>query len=343
MKVLCLWYASEDEKRAIKSMLPDGTEVIAPEGEYLSRFDCALDDVKHLAPDADAILGLSLPDGLLKLAEKLKIFSWMHSGVDDLVTSGAVDLFKKRGIKLANISGSNGVAVAEHAMMFVLALAKRTLFKHRAMDEGRMIFPIFAQDTQSSMLHDRTIGVIGVGNIGGRIAKHAKAFDMQVLGVRRSKAGPPVDYVDVMHGIDELHSVLPKCDYVVLATPDTKETHGFFGAAELAAMKPSAYLINIARGMLIKEKPLYDALTSGQIAGFAADVWWHYDYGRTFPMTPWGSRLGVHKLPNVLTSDDQAANAEDVLQRNIEWGTENLVEFFAGKPMKREVSLDLGY
>lgn len=98
-KILCSWYASDDEKRAIKSMLPDGADVIAPVGEYLSRFDCALDDVKHLAPDVDGILGLSLPDGLLKLAEKLKIFSWMHSGVDDLVTSVAVDLFRDRGVK----------------------------------------------------------------------------------------------------------------------------------------------------------------------------------------------------------------------------------------------------
>lgn len=327
----------------IKSKLPEGAEVIAPKGDYMSRYDCALDDVKHLAPEADAIIGLSLPEGLLDHASKLKVFSWMHSGVDDLVTTGAVDRFRAHGVKLANISGSNAVAVAEHAMMFVLALAKRTLAKHKAMDEGRMVFPIFSPDTQSSMLQGRTIGIIGVGSIGGRVAKHAKAFDMQVLGVRRSRSGTALEHVDSQYGIDELHSVLARCDFVVLATPDTKETHGFFGKAELAAMKESAYLINVSRGMVVKEQALYDALTTNQIAGFAADVWWHYDYGRTFPMNPWGSRLSVHKLPNVLTSNDQAANAQGVHERNIEWAAENVAEFFAGKLMKREVDLALGY
>ncbi|MER9664146.1 2-hydroxyacid dehydrogenase [Mesorhizobium sp. M0159] len=342
MKVLCLWYASEEEKNMIKSALPDGFEVVAPRGQYLSRFDCDLDHVKHLAPDADAIIGLSVPDGLFDYTEKLKVFSWMHSGCDDLRLMGVLDRFKQRGVKLANIRGSNAVAVAEHAMMFVLALAKKTLLKHTEMYEGRMVFPNYADETQSSMLHGRTMCVIGLGNIGGRIAKYAKAFDMRVVGVRRRK-GEPVENVDAVYGIDELRDVLPRCDYVVVAAPNTKETSGLFGEAELAAMKKSALLVNVSRSGLVQEKPLYEALTSGRLAGFAADVWWQYSFGQTFPAGGIGSRLAIHKLPNVLTSGDQAANAEDVLQRNIQWGTENLVEFFAGKPMQREVSLELGY
>lgn len=342
MKVLCLWYATEEETNFIKAALPAGSEVVAPKGEYLSRFDCDYSDVKHLAPDADAMIAFSVPDGVLDIAENLRVFSWLHSGVDDLGLMGALDLFKRRGVKLANIRGANAVAVAEQAMMFVLALAKKTLLKHRATEEGRFLFPLYADEHRSAMLHGRTLGIIGVGNIGGRIAKHAKGFDMQVLGVRRTKDGPPVDFFDAMHGVDELHEVLAKCDYVVLATPDTKETHQFFGAAELSAMKRSAFLINISRGMLIQEKPLYDALMSGILRGFATDVWWQYNYGKSFPIG-WGSRLGIQKLPNVTVSNDQAANADDVLRRNIQWGTQNLVEFAAGGPMKREVRLDLGY
>ncbi|MER9776443.1 NAD(P)-dependent oxidoreductase [Mesorhizobium sp. M0220] len=342
MKVLCLWYATDTEISLIRKALPPGTEVVAPSGQYLSRFDCDYSDVKHLAPDADAIIAFSVPEGILQIAEKLKVFSWLHSGVDDLGLMGALDLFKQRGVKLANIRGANAVAVAEQAMMFVLALAKKTLLKHRATEEGRFLFPLYDDEYRSGMLHGRTIGVIGIGNIGGRIAKHAKGFDMQTLGVRRTKGGPPVEFFDAVYGVDELHDVLPKCDYVVLATPDTKETHQFFGAAELVAMKRSAFLINISRGMLIQEKPLYEALTSGTLHGFATDVWWQYNYGQTFPIG-WGSRLGIHKLPNVITSNDQAANADDVLERNIIWGSQNLAEFVSGTPMKREVRLDLGY
>ncbi|WP_292364625.1 NAD(P)-dependent oxidoreductase [Mesorhizobium sp.] len=300
-----------------------------------------MDDVKHLAPGADAIIGLSVPDGLFDYTEKLKVFSWMHSGCDDLRLMGAFERFKQRGVKLANIRGSNAVAVAEHAMMFVLALAKKTLFKHTQMNEGRLVFPNYAE-TQSSMLQGRTLCVIGLGNIGGRIARHAKAFDMHVLGVRR-RSGEPVENVDAVYGVDDLLDIFPRCDYIIVAAPNTKETNNLIGKDELAAMKKTAFLVNVSRSGLIQEKPLYDALTSGGLAGFAADVWWQYGFGHTFPASGLGSRLGVHKLPNVLTSNDQAANAEDVLQRNIEWGTENLVEFFAGKPMQREVNLELGY
>jgi phosphoglycerate dehydrogenase-like enzyme len=342
MKVLCLWYATDDEITFIKDALPAGVEVVAPKGEPLSRFDCDYADVEHLAPDADAILAFSVPDGVLKVARNLKIFSWLHSGVDDLGLMGALDLFRERGVKLANIRGANAVAVAEQAMMFVLGLAKKTLLKHQATEEGRFLFPLYADEYRSAMLHRRTIGVIGVGNIGSRIAKHAKGFDMQVLGLRRNAEGPLPDFFDEMYGIEQLHRVLPHCDYVVLATPDTKETHQFFGKEELAVMKSSAFLINISRGMLIQEKPLHEALTSGQLRGFATDVWWQYNYGKTFPIG-WGSRLGIHKLANVITSNDQAANADDVLERNIRWGVQNLAEYYAGEPIKREVTLSLGY
>ncbi|MCK1333278.1 phosphoglycerate dehydrogenase [Bradyrhizobium sp. CW9] len=341
MKVLCLWYATEDEIGYIKGAMPAGTEVVAPKGEYLSRFDCAYSDVKHLAPDADAIIALSVPEGVLEIAKGLKVFSWLHSGVDDLRQMGALSLFKQRGVKLTNIRGANAVAVAEQAMMFVLALAKKTLLKHDALLERQKPFPVYSDESRSAMLHGRTIGIIGLGQIGGRIAKHAKGFDMHVLGVRRNK-GKPVECVDSVHGIDELHSVLAKCDYVVIATPNTVETNQFIGKAELAAMKPSAFLVNISRGSVIQEKPLYDALTSDRLRGYAADVWWTYGFGRAFPAGS-GSRLAVHKLPNVIGSDDQAANADDVLHRNIQWGTQNLLEFATEKPLTREVGLDLGY
>ncbi|MFK4529205.1 phosphoglycerate dehydrogenase-like enzyme [Bradyrhizobium japonicum] len=84
--------------------------------------------------------------------------------------------------------------------------------------------------------------------------------------------------------LDALRDVLAKSDYVVLATPNTPDTFQSFGKAELNVMKPSAFLINIARGNLIQERPLYDALTSGRLRGCAADVWWRYEFGRAFPI-----------------------------------------------------------
>ena len=156
MKVLCFWYATEDEINYIRGAMPSGTVVTAPEGDYLSRFDCAYSDVKHLVTDADAIIGLSVPEGALEIAEKLKVFSWLHSGVDDLRQMGALSLFKQRGVKVANVRGANAVAVAEQAMMFVLALAKKTLLKHEALLERNKPFPVYANQYRSAILHGCT-------------------------------------------------------------------------------------------------------------------------------------------------------------------------------------------
>lgn len=337
MKVLCMWYATEDEINYIRGALPDNAEVVAPKGEYFSRFECTCSELAPLAEDANAFIGFALPRGLVKIANKLKLLCWLHSGIDDLDRS----LLKERGVKVANTRGANAVAVAEHAMMLLLAVAKKALLKHQAMLEGRRIFPTWADETRSAALQGRTIGVIGVGSIGSRIAKHAKGFDMHVLGVRRNKEHL-VQHVDSMHSMDELHAVLPRCDYVVVATPNTDETYQFLGKPELAAMKPSAFLINIAREKCIQEKPLYDALVSGRLRGFAADVWPRYEFGEALPIG-YTSRLEIHKLPNVIGSLGEAGNADDVLERHIQWGAENLSDFAMGRPIRREVGLDLGY
>lgn len=345
MKVLCLWHATEDEISSIKKAMPSGTEVVAAQGEYFSRFDCSYSDVAQHAADAVAILAFSLPKGLLEIAKKLKYFGWLHAGCDELGQSGALSLFKQRGVKLTNIRGANAIAVAEHAMMFVLALAKKTILKHQLALEWHKPLPLYDDQYRAGILDGRTIGIIGVGQIGGRVAKYAKGFDMHVLGIRRNKERA-LEHVDSMHGMDELHSVLAKCDYVVLAAPITDETYQFFGKDELKAMKPSAYLINIARGDLVQEKPLYEALTTGRLRGFAADVWPRYEYSRHFATAcpaVYGPRLQTHRLPNVTSSHDQAANADDVLERYIQWGIQSLVEFATDKPITREVNLDLGY
>jgi len=341
MKVLCLWHATDAEINYIKEAMPSGTDVVAPKGDYLSRFECTYWDIERHAADTDAIIGWTIPAGFLEIAPHLKILSWLHSGVDDLADFGVLRLAKERGFKVVNVRGANAIAVAEQAMMLVLALAKKTLLKHEAAREMHKLFPLFGDEHRSAMLSGRTMGVIGVGNIGSRVAKRAKAFDMQVLGVRRNKH-KPTEYVDSMHGLDELHSVLSKCDYVVLTTPNTGETNQFFGKPELAVMKPSAFLVNVARGQLVQEKPLYEALTSGRLRGYAADVWPCYDAVRGFPAT-YEPRLQIQKLPNVVASRDQSHDADDVLERYIEWGTQNLVEFAAGKPLTREINLDLGY
>ncbi|ESX81744.1 hypothetical protein X756_31485 [Mesorhizobium sp. LSHC412B00] len=114
-------------------------------------------------------------------------------GVDDLRQIDALSLLTQRKAKLANIAGANAIAIAVQGMMLMLALAKNAIIN------GRSSFPVWGDESRSAMLQGRTVGVIGVGSIGGLVAKHAKEFDMNVLGVRRNKEQKG-EGVDTMYG-----------------------------------------------------------------------------------------------------------------------------------------------
>lgn len=294
--------------------------------------------VEHAA-DTDIIIGWVVPKGILELAVNLKLLCWLHAGCDEL----DYKLLKSRNVKLTNISGVNNTAVAEHAMGLMLGLAKRILLKHRSVVEGFAMFPLYEDGMRAGMLDGRSLAIIGHGSIGSEIARRAKAFDMRIMGVRLHP-DRPTKHADEVYGTDQLHEVLNKADYVVLATPITRETDHFFGEAEFRAMQKHAYLINIARGNLIQEMPLYEALTEKRIAGFGSDVW--YNYENSFPASyhfPVPSRTGVHKLDNVLCSGDQGANADDVLERVTVSALKSLGEFLNDQPLTKLVDLDLGY
>ncbi|MES0151817.1 hypothetical protein NKJ95_32490 [Mesorhizobium sp. M0012] len=99
MKVVCLWHATEDEILYIKNAVPAGVEVVSPKGDYFSRFECTYSDVERHSMDADALIGWTLPKGIVEISNKLKVLSWLHSGVDDLTQMGVLALAKQRGFK----------------------------------------------------------------------------------------------------------------------------------------------------------------------------------------------------------------------------------------------------
>ena len=339
MKVLLTWYADQDETRRIRAALPPDTELfVPPERPHLWRYELSYGEVADAARDADAIMGWVLPNGTIAAAGSLKALVWLHAGCDEL----DFEMLKRRGIQVANVRGANGIAVAEHAIAFMLGLAKRLVPNHQAVIDGRFQ-PIWYPDGASTFLEGKTLVVVGLGEIGAAVAKRAQAFDMRVLAVRRhpEKGGP---HVETVYGPADLHEVLAQADFTVLAAPLTGETFGFIDDAALAAMKPTAFLINVARGNLISERALHAALEEGRLAGFAADVWWKTT--NAIPVThhfPTPSRTGLHKLPIVLASGDRAANIMAVKDRMIDLGTESLAAFLRGEAMPRGVNLDLGY
>ena len=339
MKVLLTWCASEDEIKQVRDGLPPQCTVVAAETtSKMLRYDVAHQDVADHCNDVDAIMGWVVPPQTWDVVPDLKALAWLHAGCDELDYA----MLQAREIQVCNIRGGNGVAIAEHGMALLLGLAKRVAERHRWLQEAHWQ-PTWVPEYMGVQIQGKTLAVIGLGMIGTAIAKRAKAFDLRVIGVRRhpDRGG---EHVDELHGPDGLHEVLAAADFAVIATPITTETEGFINTAALACMKPSAMLINIARGNLIVETPLYEALTEGRLAGYAADVWWTYT--DTFPPTyhyPIPSRTGLHKLPNVIGSGDQACNVDGVPEALIAMGTESLAAFASGEPMPRAIDLELGY
>jgi phosphoglycerate dehydrogenase-like enzyme len=338
VKVLLTWQADPEEKAKFQTALPDVQIHAPPATPSFSRFDCTLDAIGPFVAEADVIVGWVLPPGALQCASKLKLLCWMHAGCDELDFAS----LKAMNVQLTNIRGANSTAVAEHAIALLLGSAKRLMPARQALVEAQPS-PYYVPGQHSAMLDNRKVGIIGFGSIGTEIARRLKPFNMEVIAVRRHPQRRSA-WADAIYGVESLHHVLAHSDYVVLAAPMTRDTEGMLGVAEFDAMKPGAFLINIARGNLVQELPLHAALKSGKLAGYAADVWWFY--ANAYPATyhfPSPSRTGLHRLSNVLGTGGQASNAADVVARSIDRALESLVEFANGRPLSWAVDLDLGY
>ena len=338
MHVLLTWGATDDDVARVRDGLPSGCTVVAPTSHGMTWREISHADVAELCADAEAFMGWVVPPQTWAAAPRLGAVVWMHAGCDTL----DFEMLRRRGIKVCNVRGGNAIPVAEHAMGLMLGVAKRVTQRHQWVQEA-LWQPTWEPGFAGVELMGRTLAIIGLGMIGTAIARRAKAFDMRVSAIRRhpERGG---EHADSVHGPDALHDVLAEADFAIIATPITAETVGFIDAAALACMKPSAFLINIARGNLIVEQALYDALTESRLRGYAADVWW--SYSNTSPSTyhyPIPSRTGLHKLPNVLASGDQAANVEGLKDRLIDMAIESLAAHARGEAMPRAVDLELGY
>ncbi len=181
-------------------------------------------------------------------------------------------------------------------------------------------------------LTGKTVLIIGLGKIGQAIARRAKAFDMRVIGSRRRPQ--PMENVDYVMGDGEWRNHLGEVDFVVVAAPLTPETRGMLGAAELAAMRPDAYFINIARGEITDEAALVDALREERIAGAGLDV---------FAEEPLPSEHPFWGLPNVFLTPHVSWLSPEVRPRTLSLFAENLQRFASGEPLLNIVDKKAGY
>jgi phosphoglycerate dehydrogenase-like enzyme len=256
---------------------------------------------------------------------KLKWLQSWSAGVDSM----PLELLKSRGILLTSANGVHAFPISETIFAFMLGLTRKlhTYVKNQQTKTWHHAH-------MGLELHDKTVGIIGVGAIGKETARIAKAFGMHVIGVRHS--GKPEEFVDEMYTTDELNSLLPKCDYVVVTLPLTDETHQLFGESQFKQMKSSAFFINIGRGEIVVEADLIAALENGQLAGAGLDV---------FETEPLKVESPLWEMDNVIITPHTSGSTEHYDKRVIEnILIPNLKQYLSGKTLSiNRVDYSKGY
>lgn len=248
--------------------LPDAVALVETSGHSISYVE-ALTPFRELAPDvladADGIISgrvMGVDDGALALAKNAKVIALHTSGSDNVDLAAAT----ARGIVVTNVKGVNAEQCAEFSIGLMLAVTRQIRTGDIAIRAGE-----WAARTQASMdLIGATLGVIGLGLIGKAAVKRAAAFGMKIICHTRT----PDREFGAQYGIDyvSLDEALHRADVVSVYASLTPETRRMIGARELGLMKPGAYFINIARGELVDENALLDALRQKRIAGAGLDV-----------------------------------------------------------------------
>jgi phosphoglycerate dehydrogenase-like enzyme len=211
---------------------------------------------------ADILLTFAprLTDDVLRAGTRLRWVQALGTGVDNLIDRPCL----RKEVIVTNVHGIHGPPVSEAAIASMLALARDIPRAIRAQD-GRQWERFPAQ-----LLHSKAVGIFGVGAIAEELAPKCKAFGMRVVGI--SSTPRTVAGFDRMYSRDELPSVAGEFDFLVLLTPLTEKTRNSVDATVLAAMKPTSFLVNLARGGVVDEPALVEALRAGRISGAALDV-----------------------------------------------------------------------
>jgi phosphoglycerate dehydrogenase-like enzyme len=272
----------------------------------------------------DCLKGRELPS-IFPLLGRLR---WLHSvaaGVDHLLFPELV----ASEVTLTNGRGAFKQALAEFALAAALHFAKDIPRLQRNQRQARW------EPYDMEMLRGRTLGIVGYGEIGRATAALAKAFGMHVLALRRRPDKLEADVlVDELMTRQQLAELLARSDYVVISAPLTPETRGMIDARALAALRPSAVLINVGRGPIVVEESLVAALSQGRLRGAALDV---------FATEPLPADHAFYKLDNVLLSPHTADHVDGWLERAVEVFLENCARYLRGQSLLSVVDKRAGY
>jgi phosphoglycerate dehydrogenase-like enzyme len=282
------------------------------------------EELARQLPDADVlVVSMMWKNELADIAGQLKFIQSISAGTDQYDKR----LLRERGVRVASAAGVNAQAVAEHAMALILALSRR-LPEARDNQHARHWRGMIGDLSRREMeLAGKTLLVVGMGRIGSRLARLAKAFDMRVIAIKRDPS-TGTEGADAVAGTERLHEMLGQADVVALTCPLTPQTQNLIDAAALAAMRPDAYLINVARGRVVDEPALIQALQEGRLSAAALDVTLEEPLPAASPL--WA-------MPNVLITPHTAGETRAYEDNVIDILVDNLDRLWRGAPLRNEV------
>jgi phosphoglycerate dehydrogenase-like enzyme len=293
-----------------RSLVPPGFELVVAEP--------GTPEFYQAAADAEYYLGLARRMGgeFFRSAPKLRLVQLLSAGYDHVDVEAA----RKAGVPVSNNGGANAIAVAEHTLMLVLAVHKRLVWHHNNVVAGRWRVGDFAE-ARTYELAGRTLGIVGLGNIGKKVARRAAGFDMRVQYYDVARLTE--DQEDALGVRFVLFSeLLRTSDVVSLHVPLDDTTRHLMSAAQFALMKPGAILVNTCRGPVVDEDALYQALKSGRIAGAGLDVMVDEPPAPTHPL---------FALPSVTLTPHSAGPTWDNWIARFRNGFDNIQRVAAGR------------
>lgn len=269
--------------------------------------------------EAEILYGWAVPAALLARAARLRWIQCMGAGVERFLVPEV-----PAGVTITRAAGIFGPWMAEYVLGWSLWVTQRMEAFRQRQRERRWV------GEHPARLHGATICIIGLGDIGRAIARSARSFGMTVVGVSRS--GRRVREASAVYRTSAMRRALARADFVVVTLPLTDETRGLIGAAELSAMKPSAWLINIARGQVVEEAPLVKALSEHRIGGAILDVFEREPLPPEHPLWSLHNAVITPHISGPSTPDEIAAIFNDNLRR-----------YLSGRPLRHVVSRRRGY
>ncbi len=311
-----------DVEAIVRSRLPE---------EFWLRVRQSQETVESIIPEADFVLVATtpLPANVFTAASRLKLVQHQGVGYNKTDIAAAAAL----GIPVAICPTGTSIGVAEHVILLILALYKRLLLADASTREGK--FYQWELRAKSFELYGKTLGIIGLGRTGLEVARRAQAFGAEILYYDTLRASPEIEEKFKIRFV-ALNDCLASADILSLHLPLTSQTQHFIGKRELARMKPSAILINTARGPLVDEKALVESLQSGQLAGAGLDV---------FAVEPPPTDHPLFHLKNVVLTPHVAAGTVDALVAKMDACFANMLRVARGElPVdvvnSKEIKLD---